>query len=162
MAFTVRVRSDLEYSFGKHRQHKTLNSHLPFFTKRNVWWYDQSSKRWRDGLHDAIWYKNSQSDVQNGWDGVLDYGWENCATASAIVGMGGVHDNGREDRRFWFQTAVPNRRASGNCQWTPYINDWDKEMNHQIASNQFISKIYSYQDNHREDRRWRLCLCDTN
>ena len=130
------------------------------FFDRSSWWRDFGQQTWKTGLHDAIWYKNTVDDVLNGWDDELEYGWSDCNEASAITGIGGVHDNHREDRRWWVKVSpVVGQIVQGQCQWTDFINDWDGSMNHQISSNQFISRIFSYHDSHHEDRRWRLCLC---
>ena len=77
----------------------------------------------------------------------------------ALTGFGGVHNNHREDRRFWFYIAPVTRPTSG-CSWTGFVNDWDQWMDWNTSFNQYIAGVYSHHDNYREERRWRFYVCN--
>ena len=126
---------------------------------RTRWWYDYNQQRWRTGLHDIIWDSGTDAPLINHYDGVLNYGFTDCS--SAIIGIGGVHNNHHEDRKWWVRASVvkTDNRQLGDCVWTGYINDWDGGMDYQVGSNQYVSRVYSYHDNGKEDRRWKLCVC---
>jgi hypothetical protein len=91
----------------------------------------------------------------NNWDGVLSF---SCPDNQALYGVYSVHDNHREDRRFNFKCcsvgSFADMRYGG---WTDYRNYWDSTLNYQCSkSNEVIVGVYSYHDNHREDRRWKF------
>lgn len=96
-------------------------------------------------------------EVKNGWDMRLHFYFADGR--SALTGFGGVHDNHKEDRRWWFYVAKIKDKTSISCSWTGYVNSWDKAMNWYTLWNQWIAGVDSYHSNYREDRRWRFYVC---
>lgn len=125
---------------------------------RKSLWYDKSSLRWRSDLHDSIWNRNTALHTSNNWDSALMYGRSDCKYA--ITGMGGVHNNHREDRKFWFYSSEVEGYHSSQCKWSGWINWWDGQMNTSLGLNEYIGAVYSIHNNRREDRRWQFCYCE--
>jgi len=96
----------------------------------------------------------SWSGWKNSWDGVLNL---DCPANQVLYGVESYHDNGREDRRWKFQCC----RVSSNVSLqrkgiTGYLNNWDGVLRWWCPqADEAIVSLYSYHDNHREDRRWR-------
>jgi len=120
-------------------------------------WYDYNLSRWRSDLHDNIWRPNTEFNTINNWDSELNYGWYDCNRA--ITGIGGVHNNRREDRKFWLYSSDIIGPHSPTCQWTGWVNGWDGQMDTSLVVNQYIGAVYSVHNNRKEDRRWQFCLC---
>ena len=45
------------------------------------------------------------------------------------------------------------------CFWSPYLNDFDKDLNFSCPGNSVMSGIASYHNSHHEDRRTRVQCC---
>jgi len=92
---------------------------------------------------------------RNGFDSVLSF---TCPTNQVLHGIESYHNNHREDRRWKFQCCRVSSRVSVQRKgWTGYVNDWDRELNYRCpSSDQAIVGLYSYHNNHREDRRWKV------
>jgi hypothetical protein len=86
----------------------------------------------------------------NSWDQPCD--WV-AGNGYVMTGVHSKHDNGREDRLWDFQQS--RMLDSTSPVLTGYVNDWDGEFTH-TDDNQVFVGMYSYHDNHREDRRFRI------
>ena len=82
-----------------------------------------------------------------------------CENSSAITNIFSVHDNDREDR-VWTFGCTPLSGGSTKCEWTDYINDWDQSMDYSAPDNYFISGFSSFHSNDREDRIWKVKVCE--
>jgi len=92
-----------------------------------------------------------------GWDASWTY---SCSSSNSfIAGIRSYHNNGREDRVFSFRCAAFNGAITGDCTWTPYVNEWDSYYDFECGSGYAINGMASYHDNGREDRRWKYRCC---
>lgn len=55
-------------------------------------------------------------EVKNGWDQRLYFYFADGKTA--LTGFGGVHDNYKEDRRWWYYATTVYGKTSISCSWT--------------------------------------------
>merc|ERR1712224_557026 len=94
---------------------------------------------------------NSWSSYVNNWDGGVSYSTSN----RPIVGIYSVHHNGKEDRLWKFQNANIGAKSI-TSRITNYLNNWDGAVHYTCPGNQAITGFYSYHDNGKEDRRWRV------
>lgn len=78
--------------------------------------------------------------------------------SKAITGIYSVHSNDKEDRIWTFSTTELSGGTS-ECEWTGYLNDWDGPLSYLAPDDYFISGFASYHDNGREDRRWKVKIC---
>lgn len=74
--------------------------------------------------------------------------------------MESYHDNYYEDRRFKLQCCRVAYKTTKNCYNTEFVNDWDSPMNFNVPPGRVIKGVYSVHDNSKEDRRWKINLCD--
>jgi len=68
------------------------------------------------------------------------------------------HDNHHEDRR-WHYECRHDMKKVDSCYWTGHINNYDKELDFNCPENHYIAGFKSKNDNHREDRLWRVLCC---
>ena len=124
-------------------------------------WKSDSDSVWPYcGYYDCHHYSalyDSTYLTKNSWDGRLYFYF--TGGAYALTGFGGVHNNYKEDRKWWFYMAKVTKAAS-SCSWTGYVNGWDAAMNWYTSSNQWIAGVDSYHSNYREDRRWKFYVCN--
>merc|ERR1712062_247963 len=68
---------------------------------------------------------------------------------------------GKEDRKWKVRCGKLDSavRLSG-CSLTGYVNNWDGSMDYSVSSTRVINGFYSYHNNHKEDRRWRVYYCN--
>ena len=97
------------------------------------------------------------TDYVNEWDQPVVF---TCSGDRLLSGMQSDHWDRREDRRFRFRCCGVAGRKPSNCAWSGYANDWDREMNFAVSSNQVMTGAFSFHDDRKEDRRWRFMLCD--
>jgi len=89
----------------------------------------------------------------NNWDGNMKYSPGHQATF--VSGLGGQHDNGKEDRLFKVMyTQIGANKA--RSQWSNWANSWDGDLTYTCPSNMVITGLHSYHDNGKEDRRWKF------
>ncbi|MFC1569986.1 hypothetical protein ACFL4L_07105, partial [bacterium] len=79
--------------------------------------------------------------------------------SSAITSIYSKHSNDREDR-VWTFGCTPLSGGPARCEWTDYINAWDAIMDYTAPDNCFISGFASYHSNDKEDRRWKVKICE--
>lgn len=91
----------------------------------------------------------------NGWDSKLSF---SCPDRSVLNGVMSSHHNYKEDRRWRFRCCeLPNTVYVKRHGYSGYINNWDGPMDWICPqSNAAVVGLYSYHDNHREDRRWKI------
>ncbi|XP_069484905.1 hemagglutinin/amebocyte aggregation factor-like [Ambystoma mexicanum] len=82
-----------------------------------------------------------------------------CPFGSAISGFESYHHNKHEDRRWKFLCCHQNSDLNHDCLWTNYVNDFDAYFHWPVPSGRYLVGVYSYHDNHREDRRWKYQHC---
>merc|ERR1719204_1279854 len=99
----------------------------------------------------------SWTSYRNDWDGVLNY---QCSGANQVLaGISSYHDDGREDRRWRFKCCDISSGGAFTITkkyTTDYINNWDAAMDSRCLTHYAMVGVYSYHDNGREDRRWKL------
>ncbi|KAM9311499.1 hemagglutinin/amebocyte aggregation factor-like [Gastrophryne carolinensis] len=83
-----------------------------------------------------------------------------CPFGSVLAGLGGYHDNKREDRRWEAYCCQGEVRVTSNCKWSGYVNDFDQYLRWDAPSGFYLTGVQSYHDNHREDRRWQYHYCE--
>ena len=81
-----------------------------------------------------------------------------CPSGKPIVSVSGHHNNWKEDRIYCYgcQTAS---RSTTDCYDTGYVNEFDATLNTQCAPNYYLSGVWSYHDNGKEDRRFAFRCC---
>ncbi|KAL2094675.1 hypothetical protein ACEWY4_009394 [Coilia grayii] len=92
----------------------------------------------------------------NDFDEVLNF---QCPSNHVITGMYSFHDNRHEDRRWKFTCCTASNFCTGNCQWSGYVNDFDKVISWGVPSGHYLAGAYSYHENKHEDRRWNYLTC---
>jgi len=93
---------------------------------------------------------------QNQYDNKLNF---RCPKGGHITQIESRHDNHREDRIWKYECGEGLVINALRCSWTGFVNWWDATMNFKCPHNKVISGVYSYHDNHREDRRWKFLCC---
>ncbi|XP_072566487.1 hemagglutinin/amebocyte aggregation factor-like [Paramormyrops kingsleyae] len=82
-----------------------------------------------------------------------------CPNNYVMTGMSSYHDNKHEDRRWQFQCCQIYNYCNSNCQWTPYVNNYDEEFTWLVPSMNFLVGAESIHHNKHEDRRWKFYYC---
>ena len=95
---------------------------------------------------------------QNQYDAILD---KQCHTGYGMYKVSSNHHNYYEDRiwRFECRKVADKLRGQPSCSTTDYVNNFDEEMSFSCGSNKYIQGVYSYHNNHYEDRRWKFTCC---
>merc|ERR1712083_848554 len=81
------------------------------------------------------------------------------------MGMYSVHNNHREDRKFWLYCGSIRgiRVVSGwnaGCRWTDNWQNWyDGNLNFQAPKDNVITGMSSEHSNRHEDRRYKFLTC---
>ena len=129
---------------------------------------------WHDnGLEDRwyVWYWCTVTNDNNPFSGdardVTVSGTEydddfqrGCGGKSALVNVKSRHDNGKEDRSFWFKCKdINNDYRLEQCGWTGWLNSFDGDLDYECPNNGVIRTLQSYHDNHKQDRRWKFECC---
>uniref|UniRef100_A0A6I8T2I0 Hemagglutinin/amebocyte aggregation factor n=1 Tax=Xenopus tropicalis TaxID=8364 RepID=A0A6I8T2I0_XENTR len=83
-----------------------------------------------------------------------------CPTGSVLSGMESYHDNKKEDRRWKFRCCQGEVAVAQNCTWSDYVNDFDGCLTWEAPPNHHLVGAFSYNDNKREDRRWKYYSCE--
>lgn len=105
---------------------------------------------------------------ENGWDQhhrwntkfTLGGGFQFDNKNSFLVGMKSEHSDDHEDRKYTFFHTQSEDWLLTNCQ-TDWVNKFDEEIDIDLSStNQVIAGIESYHNSRKEDRRFKLTLCD--
>jgi len=97
------------------------------------------------------------SNWQNDFDQPLSF---TCPSQQVLNGFNSYHDNHREDRRWEFRCCVISGAQLKNAAWTGYLNSWDNALDYRCPSTKVMNGVYSYHDNNREDRRWKVKCVD--
>merc|ERR1711934_131313 len=98
------------------------------------------------------------------WDTDYDQNFDFlCKSGQYIKSIESVHDNGKEDRIFHFGCAELSESFAEdqltNCEWSPYVNDFDALFEYQCPNDKIITGVSSYHDNGKEDRRYKFNCC---
>ena len=92
----------------------------------------------------------------NLWDSQLSVVCGDCKGISRVRSM---HNNHYEDRRWRVICHTITQASYSHCYWSGYVNWFDQPFAFQCAANYVLNGVFSYHDNHREDRRWRFKCC---
>jgi len=99
--------------------------------------------------------RSSLSGYKNSWDRTLQWG---AGHNGMITGFASYHDNHREDRRWRFYHGSTALRCDQTA-WSGYENSWDGKLEFSCPDRAVLNGVYSYHNNHREDRRWKFKCC---
>lgn len=92
-----------------------------------------------------------------GWDSSFT---QACPRNYIMTYINSWHSNYREDRRFNFRCSRVPSAYTTDCYWTNYVNYFDEYSSFYARPTDYvITGISSYHNNHREDRRFRFCVC---
>uniref|UniRef100_A0A8C9T4L3 Si:dkey-14d8.6 n=1 Tax=Scleropages formosus TaxID=113540 RepID=A0A8C9T4L3_SCLFO len=73
-----------------------------------------------------------------------------CPSNYVLSGMESYHENKHEDRRWKFYCCRINNFCNSNCQWTPYVNNFDETFDFYIPTQNYLVGTGSYHNNHHE------------
>ncbi|XP_021379237.1 uncharacterized protein LOC110466804 [Mizuhopecten yessoensis] len=82
-----------------------------------------------------------------------------CPEATTLRHLSSVHDNHHEDR-VWTIGCYPAVARVQNCQWTGYVNEFDRPFVFECPGEGFINGIRSFHSNRHEDRKWAFQCCE--
>lgn len=85
-----------------------------------------------------------------------------CPQNFVLTGMGGVHRNEGNDRRYKFRYSRILGKIQGSCKWTDYLNDLDRKLNYNVPCQYYITGIRSSFSKSHEDRQFFLRICKFN
>ncbi|XP_041361311.1 dermatopontin-like [Gigantopelta aegis] len=83
-----------------------------------------------------------------------------CTTSGIITGISSYHENYYEDRRFRFQCCQASGYLVTNCDFTPYVNNFDEHMEYVVEAGKIMRGADGYHNNNKEDRRWKFEICE--
>ncbi|XP_018419433.1 PREDICTED: hemagglutinin/amebocyte aggregation factor-like [Nanorana parkeri] len=120
-----------------------------------------------NGREDRMWdfsCKNTFNSATCTWSGyVNNFDQEfsyTCPFGSVITGVDSYHDNKAEDRRWRFLCCQGEVKATRNCKWSGYVNNFDGYLRWDAPANAYLTGAHSYHDNSKEDRRWNFYYCE--
>ncbi|GFR61561.1 hemagglutinin/amebocyte aggregation factor [Elysia marginata] len=121
----------------------------------------REDRRWRLGCsaapYGAIMPKCSWTeDYVNSWDEPISF---MCPTDYAVAGIQSYHDNRFEDRRMKFKCCKPLAYKTLSCTLTPYLNEFDGELNYTVPNLRVLTGWFSVHQNRQEDRRHKMLTC---
>jgi lipoyltransferase 1 len=93
-----------------------------------------------------------------GWDATWTF---SCPNNAAISRIRSNHDNGREDRIWYFDCLTINgvvNNGGGNAarSWSGWVNNWDGEFSSGSSGGHVLTGVHSQHDNGREDRLFKF------
>ena len=94
---------------------------------------------------------------QNGWDSPL---LVSCGHKQAFQRVVSRHDNGREDRVWYWTCRTVAKRDWSHCFWTGFQNRMDQPFVFECPNNCVLTGVYSEHNNYHEDRRWKFRCCE--
>lgn len=111
----------------------------------------------RPGLN-AKFGRTTVSDATNSnqLDGVSKI---ECPANSVITRIRSSHSNKHEDRTWSYRCQEIKDWETDMCQWTDFVNDFDKSFHFECGDQHVIAGIQSIHDNHHEDRRFKFQCC---
>ncbi|KPP58221.1 hypothetical protein Z043_123973, partial [Scleropages formosus] len=71
-----------------------------------------------------------------------------CPSNYVLSGMESYHENKHEDRRWKFYCCRINNFCNSNCQWTPYVNNFDETFDFYVPTQNYLVGTGSYHNNH--------------
>ncbi|XP_072001358.1 hemagglutinin/amebocyte aggregation factor-like [Engystomops pustulosus] len=84
-----------------------------------------------------------------------------CPSQETIDSINSTHSDRYEDR-VWAFSCKRNLPKSGQCYWTPYVNDYDGLLNYNCPLGEALSGLQSEYKTYYQDRRWKFYCCETN
>jgi len=96
-----------------------------------------------------------KSGYVNNYDNIMNF---ECPDRGIVTGFESKHDNKKEDR-IWKINCCNPQGKTGDCRWTSYINDMDGPMDFSVPNGEAIVGLYSQHSNHKEDRTFKLKIC---
>ncbi|XP_033755806.1 uncharacterized protein LOC117338556 [Pecten maximus] len=91
----------------------------------------------------------------NDYHGPMDF---SCKDNSTLRHIFSHHANSREDR-VWSLGCYTGIEMVYDCQWTGYVNDYDRPFDFQCPGDDFINGLRSIHDHGPKDRRWAFQCC---
>ncbi|KAK3763735.1 hypothetical protein RRG08_020534 [Elysia crispata] len=82
-----------------------------------------------------------------------------CPPEWALTGVYSYHSRINEDRRMNFKCCQINAYKLADCEMTPYLNDFDDDMNYRVPQGQVLVGWFSFHDDFTEDRRHKMMAC---
>lgn len=124
----------------------------------------KEDRRWNIGcckVSGAFLVEDGITGFLNPFDGKLQF---KCGSSQVLVGVGSVHNNYYEDRRWTAQCAYLVPRDS--ILLSSEMSDWQNSMDGALESvgefSDVITGLYSVHSNVNEDRRWKFAFGNTN
>lgn len=93
----------------------------------------------------------------NDWDDDVNY---NCGKGYSISRIRSIHRDCIEDRIWAF--SCESNSAAQHCSWSHTLNSYDGVLDYKCPHDGFISGIYSWHLNGREDRRFQFKCCHSH
>lgn len=82
-----------------------------------------------------------------------------CTHTQVLTFVESWHSNGHEDRQFNFGCMHFQNTKHGSCYWSNYVNDMDRDIHFNCASDYVLAGVQSYHSNSHEDRRFNFKCC---
>eukprot|EP00043_Microstomoeca_roanoka_P014551 m.144440 g.144440 ORF g.144440 m.144440 type:complete len:1730 (-) comp16042_c0_seq1:350-5539(-) len=82
-----------------------------------------------------------------------------CPSGYFLDTLESSHDNNKEDRVWHFECRKASALFTWDCTTTSYLNSFDNPLDYTAPSGRFITGLFSYHDNNKEDRRWGVQTC---
>ncbi|XP_067659099.1 uncharacterized protein [Haliotis asinina] len=83
-----------------------------------------------------------------------------CADNGVVRGITSYFNPLNRDRRFSFLCCKVRDSFLTSCSFTDFLNDYDGALNYIAPADQVIKGFFSLHDNEREDRIWRVEVCE--
>ncbi|RUS79425.1 hypothetical protein EGW08_012802 [Elysia chlorotica] len=121
----------------------------------------KEDRRWRFGCQQPPYgaFRTActwTADYVNNWDEAVSF---MCPAHYAIAGVQSVNSNAHEDRRMKFKCCKPYGYKTLGCELTPFLNDFDAELNFTMPNNKILAGWFSLHSNKYEDRRHKMLSC---
>ena len=82
-----------------------------------------------------------------------------CHPRDGVYQVESVYSHGARDRRWTWHCRNLKKSGSTRCAETDYVNAFDEPLYFMCGKDQYIGGVWSYHDNGREDRRWKIRCC---
>jgi len=82
-----------------------------------------------------------------------------CPENGVVAGWRSRHANKQEDRIFAVYCCRKANTIPQHCFLTPWVNDWDRDMDFKTGGRKAITAVHSVHSNSKEDRRWKFIYC---
>ncbi|XP_069823535.1 E3 ubiquitin/ISG15 ligase TRIM25-like [Dendropsophus ebraccatus] len=141
---------DFQFQCRSYRSIQSISSVHSNYYEDRMW--ELSCKNTFDEPASCTW-----SSFANSLDRSLKF---TCPSGSVLSGMYSDHDNRRQDRRWSYLCCRGNINYGSNCEWTDYVNDYDKFFFWSTPTGRFLAGVASINNNEKQDRRWMFYTCE--